>query len=243
MFVVMSPLSDIPAWRRSRSRKCNLLLAVDCAQRDPGDFPPAELELLNSNSIQLWNSLCVAGHEGLNGGIQIIPLPDLLLVVELLKDFLSLWNVSWWSNWPALHILTVFTTGSPQWRDVGLKWLIEGSLFKGREEWDQLIEWRNESLISTLCTRWWADARLETKPCNIDRTALSALSSTPLYDALITGECISPWWIISKYWPPPLAILGWRKLSRNNASNNQNWDHPVDPTGPAATTSLPSPVR
>ena len=41
-------------------------------------FPPAGL--LNSNSIQLWNSLCVAGHEGLNGGIQIIPLRQPLLV-------------------------------------------------------------------------------------------------------------------------------------------------------------------
>ena len=35
-------------------------------------FPPAEL--LNSNSIQLWNSLCVAGHEGLGGGIEMIAL-------------------------------------------------------------------------------------------------------------------------------------------------------------------------
>ena len=37
---------------------------------------PSSAKLLNSNSIQLWNSLCVAGHEGLNGGIQIIPLPE-----------------------------------------------------------------------------------------------------------------------------------------------------------------------
>ena len=33
--------------------------------------------LLNRNSIQLWNSLCVAGHEGLGGGIQMIPLAEL----------------------------------------------------------------------------------------------------------------------------------------------------------------------
>ena len=33
--------------------------------------------LLNRNSIQLWNSLCVAGHRGLGGGIQMIPLAEL----------------------------------------------------------------------------------------------------------------------------------------------------------------------
>ena len=55
-------------------------------------FPPAPAELLNSNSIQLWNSLCVAGHEGLNGGIQIIPLRQPLLV-QLRDDLLSLRNL------------------------------------------------------------------------------------------------------------------------------------------------------
>ena len=53
-------------------------LVPGSAQQEAVRIPPAEL--LNSNSIQLWNSLCVAGHEGLNGGIQIIPLLQPLLV-------------------------------------------------------------------------------------------------------------------------------------------------------------------
>ena len=59
---------------QSRLESKKVQLVPGSAQQEAVRIPPAEL--LNSNSIQLWNSLCVAGHEGLNGGIQIIPLPE-----------------------------------------------------------------------------------------------------------------------------------------------------------------------
>ena len=73
MFVMMSPL---PSTQPGDYKKVQLV--PGSAQQEAVRIPPAEL--LNSNSIQLWNSLCVAGHEGLNGGIQIIPLLQPLLV-------------------------------------------------------------------------------------------------------------------------------------------------------------------